>query len=108
MFVAWSSGGRSVPVLVVFAVALGAELRVSAARAIPPLAAVAVAAAVIVDRSDSAFGHAAGSSFGHAAGVLVTAGLVGATVTGASRVVKLHLVEAGPLSPSLFRPRTFQ
>ena len=74
--VARSSGAWSLPVLVVFAVALGAELRVSAARAIPPLAAMAVVAAVIVDGSDSRFWHAAG--------VLMTAGVVGATVTATS------------------------
>ncbi len=78
--VAWSSGTHSLPVVVVFAVVLGAEMRVSASRAIPPLAAAAVVAAVIVDGSDSAFGHAAG-------GVLVTAGLVGATVTATSWVL---------------------
>jgi hypothetical protein len=67
---AWSSGSRSSPALVVLAVALGAELRVSAARAVPPLAAMGVAAAAIVDGS----------------GVLM-AGLVGATITAASWVL---------------------
>lgn len=72
--VAWSSGLPSLPVLVGLAVVLGAELRVSTARAVPPLAAlVVVAAAAIVDGPEA----------------LVLAGLVGATVA-ATAWVQAH------------------
>jgi hypothetical protein len=62
--IARSSDAWSSMALLVLAVVLGAELRVSAARAVPPIAAAVVAASVVVDSAD----------------VVTVAVLVGATV----------------------------